>query len=316
MARCDHARRTRPRIALRIVDLIGAEYAAEVVDPAFAAEHIDLPIERGDAGAGASGRHGRARCPRVRGNVIGFVHPHVRRPTARIAGAHPPADGVELAVDSGDAVVVARRRHRRKLRPIVRVGVEDLERTVEFDRSAADESIGKLHPLRDAAAAAHVDFLADRHCRERPARRRHRRKGRPRLSIEIEYPSFILRIPPHLACVWQPEPAEDIEFAADACRRAVMRRHWIGRQLRPFILARIELPEDPHRIASGILTAVDKNLAIDLGADDFIGALRNRRAGAPFALGMGGRCRSQRECDERSAVARAAQKTVGHDFLP
>src|SRR5207249_11216651 len=95
-----------------------------------------------------------------------------------------------------------------------------------------------------------------------------------------------------------------------------MHWHWIGRELRPFILARIELPEDPHRIASGILTAVDKNLAIDLGADDFIGALRNRRAGAPFALGVGGRCRSQRKCEERSAVARAAQKTVRHDFLP
>src|SRR5213080_4243522 len=86
-----------------------------------------------------------------------------------------------------------------------------------------------------------------------------------------------------------------------------MHWHWIGRELRPFILARIELPEDPHRIASGILTAVDKNLAIDLGADDFIGALRNRRAGAPFALGVGGRCRSQRKCEEQRRSPRSSK---------
>ena len=44
-------------------------------------------------------------------------------------------------------------------------------------RATADESVGELHALRNAGAAAHVDFLADGHCRKCTARRRHRWKG-------------------------------------------------------------------------------------------------------------------------------------------
>jgi hypothetical protein len=64
------------------------------------------------------------------------------------------------------------------------------------------------------------------------------------------------------------------------------------------------------------LAAIDKNLSIDLSADDLVRALRNRRARPPFALGMGSRRHVKRKCEQRNGErCRPAAKTVDHDFL-
>src|SRR5260370_30324250 len=142
---------------------------------------------------GAVGIDRRARRPSVGGDVIGLVHPHIRRPTARIARAHPPTDGVELAVDVADTVVIPRGGHRCKLCPRIGVAIEHFECAVEIDRAAADEAIGYLHTLRNAGATVHVYLLADGHRRERTTRPRHRRKGCPLRSAEIVVPAFLFR---------------------------------------------------------------------------------------------------------------------------
>jgi hypothetical protein len=64
------------------------------------------------------------------------------------------------------------------------------------------------------------------------------------------------------------------------------------------------------------LTAIDKNLSIDLGADYLVRALRNRRARPPFALRMGSRRHGKRKCDQRDGECCCpAAKTVDHEFL-
>src|SRR5580692_7696355 len=42
VARRDHARRAHPGVGLGIENLMDAEHAAEVLDPAFAAHHMDF----------------------------------------------------------------------------------------------------------------------------------------------------------------------------------------------------------------------------------------------------------------------------------
>jgi hypothetical protein len=52
------------------------------------------------------------------------------------------------------------------------------------------------------------------------------------------------------------------------------------------------------------LTAIDKNLTVDLGADYLVGALRNGRTRPPFTLGMGSRCQGKRDSVTTTAALR------------
>src|SRR5215470_17164023 len=284
VARREHARGPRPAVALGVIDLVRAEHAAEVLDPPFPAEHVDPAVADRNPGTRARRRHRRTGEPAVGGDVVLLVHPDVRRPAVREAGAHAPADGIELAVDRGDAVVIARRRHRRQRRPLVGLGVEHLERAVELRRAAADQSIRQRNARGNAAAAADIDLLADRDRGQRATRRRHRRQRRPLLAVEVEHPGFAFRIPTDLAGVRQAEAADHVEFPPNGGGRAVVDRHRVRRQLTPLVLRRIVFPEYAHRLVSRIRAAIDQDRIADGGADHLVGALRNGRGYAPFAL--------------------------------
>src|SRR5262249_49917038 len=67
---------------------------------------------------------------------------------------------------------------------------------------------------------------------------------------------------------------------------------------------------------AGILAPVDENLAIDLGANDLVGALRNRCARPPFALGMGSRSKTEDQRRQCHGECGLAETTVHHEFLP
>src|SRR5262249_55810902 len=154
---------SRPAIGLRIVDFVRSEHAAKIVDPTFASQNVNFSVENGDTRSRARCWHRRARRPSVGGNVIGLVHPHIRRPPAGIPRTLPPTDRVDFAVDVGYTVVIPWVWDRCKLGPSIGVGIDLFECAVEIDRPAADEAIGNPHPLRKAGATVHVYLLADGH---------------------------------------------------------------------------------------------------------------------------------------------------------
>jgi len=64
------------------------------------------------------------------------------------------------------------------------------------------------------------------------------------------------------------------------------------------------------------LATVDENLTIDLGANHLVGALRNRCARPPFALGMGSRSKTEDQRRQCHGERGLAETTVHHEFLP
>src|SRR6266700_3818668 len=284
VARREHARQLCPAVGFRVVHLVRAEHPAEFLDPAFAAEHVHFAVHRLRARAAPRGGHRQARGPGVGRDVVSLVHRYIRRPPVRDSRSYASAHRIDFAVGVGNAVVVARQRHGFERSPAIGLGVEHLERREQLDRPAAGEPVGQIHARRDFRASGDVDLGAYGDCGERAAWLRHRRKRAPGSLYRVVHPCLVLRPPGVLAALGQAEPAEDVELVSDRGRGAVMHRNRIGRQLRPLVRGGIELPEDAHGFARGILAAVDEHAAADVRADDFVGALRDRRALFPRAL--------------------------------
>src|SRR6516162_8457598 len=63
-----------PAVAVGVVRFIGAEDAAQFIEPTFAPDYVNLAVDYGGPKPTPRSRHWRAREPRICRNVVNLVH--------------------------------------------------------------------------------------------------------------------------------------------------------------------------------------------------------------------------------------------------